>query len=1341
MTAPVNTVAPTIVGPLRPGQRLSSTTGTWTGSPTSFSYLWQVSQSSSPTGPWADIPREDGSGYGIDFDFVGRRLRLMVTATNGTGSTQAYSAASNVIADDDPVFAGSPVPWVNPGTTGQTVNLAGGRFTVSGVTYLPAGTTINGPGEILFANDVAILSVTTNTNINNVTFTGTLSDPRQFTLIHDGVAALFASATFIDSGFGMTSPISGGVMSINLNNGTQRQVISQLIPLDSSRKYAVRVMPGFASGSGHMPMVLERCNSGGTELGEFNPQDVGVWLSIVNTEALKIKVGAVRLAGTPTGQIAAFDLTKIKIYEVINDFSALIGGSPHQNTSNIFIGGASPTFTDCRFRRMKFAPAKVVVGTDAQFIRPIVRSSLGCISSQGSDRTIIEDMNSDIRATDQHGNLVPTGIAARNHNILYSGNPSQGAEIDSKVVRGVFTGASWSFECPENGFVSEGIDLDGLKITAEHCGISNCSTNGETTNCDVRMHPLGYIGIEIPTANGAQVVNNRIYQDSVARQGHGVAASNGNIGAVIDNNWIHTGVGIQITHPANTCIDRSISVRGNTIYYSVNALAYNVGGINFENNTGGRTTLHGMRGGGAPLVFQVWGCSLETDSGNNVSGSAVAPSQELVFGAVSGGTGLSPVARTIFTGSRAVPSDFLGIHLGLNIPSWRPNGGNPIPAPTYAYDYARTLKAEVGGEEEVCFWSRIEQSPGIYSWSLVDLWMAATNPKKVIWVVYGTPTFYQKYPGEPSLWPSWPGIASPPTPAGHTALTAFINAVKARYGARIAAFEIWNEPTLPWTSGPTVHSDRWTPAWGAANAGGNPPFFSGTGIDLADLAFTIKNAANPVPAIGFAQVDSWDTSNTNFVKAANAPVSLPGATGTAKDHVDGWSFHYYDYSFNPNNLIEVLAGYESKLLSISSTLPMWITEIGGEDAGVFTLGDPRAVQLIRKTAMIAAARGSRSAVYYGHINPQEATNNLGDPANSANVSEALGQMQMLAGKTIVSATERTDGEIVIEFSDGSILRSSTGEITGTPSMPFQDIQVRQTVPVIFANTTNPAAITFPLPVLVGSTILVMGASVNQVGDRITLVSVADTSANGYSSPVNVAHNAFSPNVFASYAQNVSAGSPSITVNLSGPNARLTMIVMEIENAADVSFELTRSVTSGTVGGTTAIPASGTLSQEDTLAVAIVGGYIGLPSNPATWTSHLTQQNGANIGAQISSRRLTTNASVDVTVNHDPSSSNRAGLMAIFRAAALVTGTARYRFLLDPLSFTSADAGIDGYVWRNGTPDQVLAERYTGLVGDAVDGTLLITGVPSNAAPGDTLMGQFENAVDASPRVVGVVEII
>jgi hypothetical protein len=87
--APQNTVAPVVTGVGYVGQTLTTTDGTWTGSPTGYTYQWQRN-----TGSWADISGETSSTYVVALEDEGVPVRCVVTATNDDGSTDA---ASNVI--------------------------------------------------------------------------------------------------------------------------------------------------------------------------------------------------------------------------------------------------------------------------------------------------------------------------------------------------------------------------------------------------------------------------------------------------------------------------------------------------------------------------------------------------------------------------------------------------------------------------------------------------------------------------------------------------------------------------------------------------------------------------------------------------------------------------------------------------------------------------------------------------------------------------------------------------------------------------------------------------------------------------------------------------------------------------------------------------------------------------------------------------------------------------------------------------------------------------------------------------------------------------------------------
>lgn len=366
-----------------------------------------------------------------------------------------------------------------------------------------------------------------------------------------------------------------------------------------------------------------------------------------------------------------------------------------------------------------------------------------------------------------------------------------------------------------------------------------------------------------------------------------------------------------------------------------------------------------------------------------------------------------------------VPKHFMGLHRSIHVPSYMPNGNSTIPAPTYPYGIVRNLRMEVDGQEERGFWRNIEVSPGVYDWSSVDQWVQANEGHPILWMIYGTPSWHQKYPGEGSRWPSWKGIASPPTNDGHAALKKYAQAVKARYGDQIAAFEVWNEPTLPWTGAANSYDDRWSPEWGQANGQYYPPFFSGSASDLANIAYTLNNANLGVPVLGAAFVDVWSSGATTVSRFLNAPITLPGGWGTGKDHIQGLSTHYYDYNFNPEALIQHVDGYRQKLVEAGlPDMPIWGSETGAEDGGVFNRYDWRAPINIQRWVLIGASKGMQSLVLYGHFSSSETWKLLGGPIDDPSVIAALAESYQIGGKTICNAAVLTDGRIWVNTAQG-----------------------------------------------------------------------------------------------------------------------------------------------------------------------------------------------------------------------------------------------------------------------------------------------------------------------------------
>lgn len=99
--APVNTVLPVVSGTETEGQVLSVTNGTWTNSPSSYTYQWLRNGVS--------IGSATSSTYTLQAADVGTQVSCTVTATNGSGSGTATSLATGSIAASGGGTAGQPI--------------------------------------------------------------------------------------------------------------------------------------------------------------------------------------------------------------------------------------------------------------------------------------------------------------------------------------------------------------------------------------------------------------------------------------------------------------------------------------------------------------------------------------------------------------------------------------------------------------------------------------------------------------------------------------------------------------------------------------------------------------------------------------------------------------------------------------------------------------------------------------------------------------------------------------------------------------------------------------------------------------------------------------------------------------------------------------------------------------------------------------------------------------------------------------------------------------------------------------------------------------------------------
>jgi hypothetical protein len=117
--APANAALPGVSGQTKDGEELSASQGTWTASPTTYSYQWRLCDSSGSA--CQNIVGATSQHYMPGHSEVGASVRVVVTAQNASGaSTAATSAASGTVSASPP--ANTSLPAIT-GTTTESSTL------------------------------------------------------------------------------------------------------------------------------------------------------------------------------------------------------------------------------------------------------------------------------------------------------------------------------------------------------------------------------------------------------------------------------------------------------------------------------------------------------------------------------------------------------------------------------------------------------------------------------------------------------------------------------------------------------------------------------------------------------------------------------------------------------------------------------------------------------------------------------------------------------------------------------------------------------------------------------------------------------------------------------------------------------------------------------------------------------------------------------------------------------------------------------------------------------------------------------------------------------------------
>ncbi len=231
-----------------------------------------------------------------------------------------------------------------------------------------------------------------------------------------------------------------------------------------------------------------------------------------------------------------------------------------------------------------------------------------------------------------------------------------------------------------------------------------------------------------------------------------------------------------------------------------------------------------------------------------------------------------------------IPASLFGLHVPSPAQS----------APTVPFGWLRLWDSKTG-------WEPLEQNKGIFYWKTLDdeLAYAEANNLKVLYVFGDTPAW------------AGPSPAFPPTNASD--FQQFVQAVVSRYGNRIAAYEVWNEPNL------------------------NAPMSQ----QVANLVDMTKILADTVHGAGLSSqiLTPSTTMRTDTVIALYFAQYLSKLAAIGWP-VDGFAFHTYPRAGGgPAQRVWAIAQFKQLLaLAGAPNKPIWDTEI---NYGLGGLGDPK----------------------------------------------------------------------------------------------------------------------------------------------------------------------------------------------------------------------------------------------------------------------------------------------------------------------------------------------------------------------------------------------------------------
>lgn len=460
---------------------------------------------------------------------VSRRTTTGQIAEFAAAGSGGFISSSTELVD---ALNANQVAYLSPGAdiTISTDN----TFTAKNIKIIGNNSIVRftGIGKFSFSNCIDPI-------IEGVNFIGSITSSEQYETIAGSMTPYFQSVTYSDgtstiSGADFDHVLVGDSLSITLPVGlagtlAERYVVSSSITLDPNSRYIVDIDKGCLTGDGSTNPRFEKFDGGGSSLGFYVPQSSSTYYSVITgASSLKIYLGGKRVFHTATGLQVTWNLTKFKVYKLINEMASVTIASPVGDGSPIFFFACTrPIIRYCTFTRHPRSAYTSLNCIDELIQYNTVRECFGGLATNTGTRPKFIDNLVDL-------SWLVAGSSTRVGQRFLRTRCVNGVACDEALVaNNVLIGSSWGVEIILNDDTKYAVVMQN-RITAEYTGISLVAGGASAKsplmviNNVITLSPSASMGIEAAvgasTSCTSVIQGNRVETEDVLG-GVGVAVS------------------------------------------------------------------------------------------------------------------------------------------------------------------------------------------------------------------------------------------------------------------------------------------------------------------------------------------------------------------------------------------------------------------------------------------------------------------------------------------------------------------------------------------------------------------------------------------------------------------------------------------------------------------------------------------------------------------------------------------------------------------------------------------------------------------------------------------------